>query len=295
MFFVRAVKKNVLLLSFLIACILSFFIFILSFSGQSSAFAPEGQEEGVRLPILMYHSILKDPKSAGAYVISPETVEADFLYLYKNGYTPVFVSEVIDYVQNDAPLPEKPIVITLDDGYLNNLTYVFPLLEKYDFKAVISIIGLSTERFSKVPDPVPSYAHLTWDDIALMVQSGYVEIGNHTYDMHGNGRRYGCIKMRGESLSDYEWKLSEDILKTQELLYRNSGVRPVTFAYPYGVICPESKNILKKLGFKAALGCFEKVNYITKDPDGLFELKRFNRPSGIPTEKFMLRIEGEVK
>ena len=98
-------------------------------------------QAGVRVPILMYHSVLKNPKMAGMYVVSPDTLEQDLKYIKKKGYTTVFVRELTEYVYQNAPLPEKPVVITLDDGYLNNLTYVLPLLEKYDMKATISVVG----------------------------------------------------------------------------------------------------------------------------------------------------------
>ncbi|MCX7614952.1 MAG: polysaccharide deacetylase family protein, partial [Clostridiales bacterium] len=208
-------------------------------SYSEPVFAPE-EPEGIRVPILMYHSVLRDPKAEGAYIVSPNTMESDFYYLLTNGYTPVFVSDLAKYVYGNTPLPEKPVVITLDDGYLNNFTYVFPLLQKYDFKAVISVIGISSEKFSKAPDPSPSYAHLTWNDIAVMAQSGHVEIANHSYALHYDSRRHGCMKMWGESSYDFETCISKDILKTQELLLQYCGVTPTTFAYPFGTATEET-------------------------------------------------------
>ena len=89
--------------------------------------APAG-EEGIVLPIIMYHSILRDNARTGQYVITPARLEQDMLYLRERGYTTVGVNDLIEYVYNGVPLPEKPVMLTFDDAYYNNLTYLEPLL-----------------------------------------------------------------------------------------------------------------------------------------------------------------------
>ena len=166
--------------------------------------AAEAQKEGVLVPILMYHSILKDPKRAGMHVLSPDTLEQDLRYLKDHGYTTVSIQQLIDAVYQDAPLPDKPVVLTFDDGYLNNLTYVLPLLEKYDMKATISIVGAYTEQAEREDDENPNYAYLKKQRIAEMAQSGRFEIGVHSYDMHGQKTRKGSAKNKGESTGQYQ-------------------------------------------------------------------------------------------
>ena len=119
----------------------------------------------IELPILMYHSMLKDPVKPSQYIVSPDLFEKDLKYIRKKGYTPVFMKEVIDYVNGTGSLPKKPIVLSFDDGYYNNYYYAFPLLKKYKMKAVISVVGKLSDDFSQTPDENPNYAHLTWDDI----------------------------------------------------------------------------------------------------------------------------------
>lgn len=70
------------------------------------------EECAVKLPIIMYHSILKDPKYTGKYVITPDQLEQDLIYLTENGYTTVTVQDLINHVQGTASLPEKPIMLT---------------------------------------------------------------------------------------------------------------------------------------------------------------------------------------
>lgn len=96
------------------------------------------EKNGIRLPIIMYHSILKS--KTNTFIVSPEQLENDFKYIKEHGYTTITMTNLIEYVYNDLSLPEKPIIITFDDGYYNNFTYLAPLLRKYDMKAVVSIV-----------------------------------------------------------------------------------------------------------------------------------------------------------
>ena len=98
----------------------------------------------------------------GDYVLSPIELEKDIVYLKNNGYEAVFVSQLIDYVENGTELPEKPVIISFDDGDYNNLTYVLPLLKKYSFKATISIVGKYSEIACEEAEPSPSYSYLDW-------------------------------------------------------------------------------------------------------------------------------------
>ena len=96
--------------------------------------------------------------------------------------------------------------------------------------------------------------------------------------------------MKGESEVDYYGALVCDIGATQSLLEENCGILPTTFAYPYGSIREESIPILQEMGFNVLLTCTEKVNMITGDIRQLLGLGRFNRPSGISTERFMKKM-----
>ncbi len=255
-------------------------------------YAAEAKQEGIPVSILMYHSILKDPQRAGMHVLSPDTLEQDMKYLKDHGYTTVSIQQLADYVYKDIPLPEKPVVLTFDDGYLNNLTYVLPLLEKYEMKATISIVGAYTEQAEKEDDENPNYAYLKKQRIAELAQSEWVEIGAHSYDMHGQQERKGSAKNKGESTGQYQALFRADTERCLALL-AECGIQAKVYAYPYGAISAESEPVLKDLGFCASLSCREKPNYITKDPDCLWQLGRYNRPSGVSTETFMQRALGE--
>ncbi len=243
-------KKSLFVL--LIFLILSAFFFGV-YSAQYHRSAVAGVDEDVSLPIIMYHSILKDPLRTGDYVIPPDRLEADLAYLKEQGYTTIFISDLIAFVDQGVSLPEKPVMLTFDDGYYNNLVYLLPLLEKYKMKAVISVIGGLTDKFTDTPDPNPYYAHLTWDDIAVLEESGLVEVQNHSYALHTDAQRKGAAKMENETAAQYRQLFSEDVSALQYKLYQKLGIYPLAFTYPFGEISPESVEVLKELGFRAAL------------------------------------------
>ena len=247
--------------------------------------------EEIFVPVVMYHSLLKDPDRAGDYVVSPDVFEADMTYLIENGYTTVFVRDLIDYVENGADLPDKPVVVTFDDGYYNVMEYAYPFMQENSIKGVMNIVGAYTEQSTAENDHNPAYSYLTWEEISQLEQSGVFEIGSHTYNMHSIGVRSGCKKKYGENTVTYRNALTEDIGGLQELLSEKSGVTPVTFAYPYGFISEESVPTLREIGFKALLTCYEKPNYISRDnPECLLEINRYNRPADVSTEEFMEKL-----
>lgn len=67
---------------------------------------------------IMYHGLLKDPKYQGKYVISPDELKEDMQYLQNNGYTPVHMEEIFNWQDGKGDLPEKPILLTFDDGII---------------------------------------------------------------------------------------------------------------------------------------------------------------------------------
>lgn len=127
-----------IILSF--TAMVSLFSFLFSFSFAKS-------DDEIELPIIMYHSLLKYQKST--YIVHPNIFEEDLKYIQSKGYSTITMTELINYVYNDAPLPEKPIIITFDDGYYNNLSYAVPLLHKYNMKAVVSIVGEYSDRYTE--------------------------------------------------------------------------------------------------------------------------------------------------
>ncbi len=269
-----------------ISCFAVFSLLLLNITTVCFAqLTTETTTDEISVPIIMYHQV--KPNNSGKDIITPYEFESDLKYLVSNNYTTISMTELIDYVYNGAALPENPIVLSFDDGYYNNYKYVFPLLKKYNEKIVLSIICKSTDDFSEYPDDNIDYAHVTWDQINEMSESGLVEIQNHTYDLHKMSIRFGCTKNNNESQEQYMHVLTKDIEKAQNQITTLTGVTPNTFNYPYGKYSNLSEDIIKKLGFKASLTCDYGVNVITRDAEALFGLKRICRSHGVPLEKLL--------
>ena len=241
--------------------------------------SPAAEPAAVTLPILMYHDV-KEAKP-GKDSITPYELESDLRYLQDAGYTTVSMSQVIAFVYGGAPLPEKPIVLSFDDGLLSVYTTVGPLLEKYGAKIVLSAIGRSADEFSALPSGNPRYAHATWSQLQELQEKGLAEIQNHSYDLHRDaGGMLGCAQKPGESGADYALRLTEDLTKMQERIREELGTVPDTFAYPYGKYCDLSEGILREAGFRASLTCDFGMNLLTRDPDCLMGMKRICRSHG---------------
>lgn len=245
------------------------------------------KEGDVIVPVLMYHQI--KPEYAGKDSILPYELENDLKYLKESGYTTISMTELIDYVRGVGELPAKPIILSFDDGYYNNYVYAYPLLKEYDMNIVLSIIGKDTDAFTKVPSENINLAHLTWDQINEMAESGHVEVQNHSYNMHSiTPKRYGCLKKRTETQEQYEKELTEDIMKLQIKAMAMIGLSPNTFNYPYGRVSEESYPIIKKIGFQASLTCDYGVNIIRKgDSECLYGLKRVCRSHNQSAKKML--------
>ena len=89
-----------LMISFLSICLISSCVFAYSFVIATH------KDDGISLPIIMYHSILKDTNRSNKYVITPSTLENDLKYIYEHGYTTITMDDLISYVYNDTPLPQ---------------------------------------------------------------------------------------------------------------------------------------------------------------------------------------------
>ena len=276
-----------LLILAVVFCTVHFF----ATGGESLPVSGDGTES-VELPILMYHGITESPKKVGKFVITRDMLKADMEYLKNNGYTTVTVGEVIAYVKQGTPLPEKPIMLTFDDGYYNNYCYAYPLLQEYNMKAVISIIGKFTDLYTDVPDENPAYSHMTWNEVEDMMASGLVEFQNHSYNLHTNDKsRNGCKKKWGESTEAYAKCLKEDIGLLQQEMQLHTGYTPTAFTYPFGAISDASCDILREMGFEATLSCEEKTNVLVKgDADCLEMLNRFLRSDKTSAEAILERL-----
>lgn len=260
-----------------------------SFSADRAA----AEGDGADLPIIMYHSVVKGESQSGEYVLSAAELEADLQYITQAGYTSVFCTEVADHVKNGTPLPEKPIVLTFDDGCYNNFYYVLPLLEKYKCKGVFCLVGEWCTAAAEEASPNPAYSTMDIENARTMALSGWCELACHSWDMHALGERRGVSQMAGESDEDYCRALRNDTHKALKILEKAlpKGEEPVTYAYPYGMRSELTEDIVRQFGFEVTLSCEERVNRVAVgDESSLSFMGRFNRPAGISSADFFKDI-----
>lgn len=162
---------------------------------------------GVQVPVLMYHCISDEITGDGVLYVSPENMEAQLKYLTENGYTTIFLHELAY-----ADQIEKPVILTVDDGYLDNYTELYPLLKKYNCKATIFV----------VTDLVDKADHkMTSKQLRELASSGLVSIQSHTAS-HPHLKRLSREKQQ------------EELLKSQLAVARCTGRVPYALCYPYG-------------------------------------------------------------
>lgn len=231
--------------------------------------------EGHALPVVMYHHISADPARAGDYIVTPEILEGDLRYIAEHGYTAVSVGQILDYCAGRGELPDKPILITFDDGQQSVLTYALPLLEKYDMCAVAAVVGAYCDAEETAPDRSPEYSYLTWAEVAELAASGRFDIACHTQNMHRDTwPRRGCLPNNGESAETYAAALNADLDAVEAKIEAAAGYRPTAFAYPFGFHCEQTEALLAERGYELTLTC---ENHINDLDSGAMDLGRYNR------------------
>ena len=209
---------------------------------SSEAGAPVTYE--LRMPVLMYHHVVYDWQECNDMTVTVGRLEQDLQWLAEHGYQTVLPRELAA----GQPLPEKPVLITFDDGYRSNYDLAYPLLQKYRAKAAIALMAYMQDNRS------PSF--LTWDMCRQMAASGLVEFGSHGYLIHnldgrmGNfvpGQANGVQRKKGESDIDFQCRVLNDLKFSYDRIALETGAPPSFFAYPFGKTDPDADAFLEAL------------------------------------------------
>ena len=228
------------------------------------------------IPCVMYHSVNKNPKNE--FSITPALFEEDMKYLKCHGYQSVTLQEIYDSVYNGGKLPQKPVLITFDDGYRDVLYEALPILEKYEYTAVMAVTGASVGK------TLSDFPHMNADELKMMDRSRIFELISHSYDLHKNDERVGASKLENETVGEYRKILTSDLAKSFSQLRSITGKSSTAFAYPYGAASDESVKILESAGVKTALLC-EEAPESAADSSIIF-IKRLCRNGTHTVERF---------
>ena len=212
-----------------------------------------------KVPILMYHNLTNDPSAVTSMTITGERFQEDMEYLEYNGYTPLLSADLIDIRAGKEAMPERPVMITFDDGYRSNYDIAYPILQKTGMKAVIALIGKSIRANDNTE---ANRFFLKWDEAAEMADSGLVELASHTYNLHNP--QYGGLtapdgingiqRLKGESQAAYNKRVGEDLKQSIDLITQNTNQKNVLFfAYPFGARDGWMQPLLQKNGIQVSV------------------------------------------
>ncbi len=186
------------------------------------------------VPILLYHYVeyVKDPGDTirKSLNIIPAVFDAEVKTLKDAGYTFLTPKDLADVLDDKNNLPERSVILSFDDGYRDFYTDVFPILKKYNVKAIAYIVP----NFLNKPNNMD-----VWQ-LKEIVKSGLVEIGAHTMN---HSYLAGLPKKRVE----YE------VVESKKYLEKVLGIQIVSFAYPYGAFDNQAVDIVKNAGFRTAV------------------------------------------
>lgn len=236
----------------------------------------------VRLPVLLYHHF--DESVSADTVVSPKRFREQMTALKTAGYTTVTLGQVLDYVDHGVPLPEKAVLITMDDGYTSNLTIAAPILEELGMCATVFVIGIYEGESVDPNSGNPLYpARFSYKDAAQWVEKGVLELQSHTFDMHqlasdGFSGRDGILPLEGENGADYRAALRADAERFAARRAERGIDTPLfAMAYPYGYFDANSMDVLRKMGFRVTFTVREKSNPLRMgDELCLWDMGRFN-------------------
>ena len=216
----------------------------------------KAEAKKAKVPIVMYNDIL--PKKEEFSDVTPEELEADFALIKSKGITPISLDRLIIHLRTGSPLPEKPVLLTFDDGYGGHYEYVYPLLKKYKYPAVFSVytknMGINTGR-----------SHVTWEQLKTMVEDPLVTIAGHSKTHPPDLTK----------LSDEELIL--EIIESKEILEKELGKSIRYFTYPTGKNDERVRKIVEEAGYIAALAMDDADEKFAGESENLLAIERFGQ------------------
>ena len=250
------------------------------------------------VPVLMWHNLAEE--SSGDMTISVDTFRAQIEALHEAGFKTVSLQQLYDYVHFGTELPEKPIVLTFDDGYFSNYEYAFPILQEYDMQATIFAIGVSVGKDTYKDTDHAMTPHFGADEAREMVDSGLISVQSHTFDMHqwppfedGNAQvRETLLPFDGEADADYEAAVEADFAESRELLESITGQPVNALAFPEGAYVTLTQDALRSAGAELTFTTVRAVNTVVKGlPQSLCAMPRFGMTESTDMTALVAELE----
>ncbi|MEW6063675.1 MAG: polysaccharide deacetylase family protein [Bacillota bacterium] len=226
------------------------------------------------IPILMYHKVNPDPGTGGLGLrVPPDKFEWQMKYLRKNGYETVSLEDVMDHFEKGKHLPDKPIVITFDDGYKDNYRFAYPIMKKYGYTGTIFVVSKAignTNFFDVEKKLQPENRIMDWHEIRELAEAGFT-IGAHTVD-HPH-------------LAEVPPEVARHQIEESKRALEHGLKKPVEFfAYPYGSYNDTVADLVKQAGYRAAVTTELGLAKADSNP---FKLRRIRVTGHYSNEKFI--------
>ncbi|MBS1588219.1 MAG: polysaccharide deacetylase family protein [Bacteroidetes bacterium] len=238
--------------------------------------------KGKGIPVLMYHRIW--PNVQDRITQTPEQLLEQLYFLKRNGYRSLTLPEYIEIAKGNQQAPEKGVLITFDDGYYNNLTYVYPLLKELQFTATIFVIGDSLEGNLSLEDPLNR--KMSVEELKTL-DSKYFQLAMHGFH-HEN--------FSTTSLTD----IQSALVKTFDIFQHHQIPLVRALAYPYGARPEEKRQFdtlkqwMRNHQIEAAFRIGNRVSTIPS-PD-LYEIKRIDIQGNDSIRSYAIKLQkGRLK
>lgn len=183
----------------------------------------------LEVPILLYHHIAPT-EDIVRFTVSPIEFEEQMNLLSKLGYQTITPGQLMEGLTCGALLPEKPIMITFDDGHADVFQYAFPILERYGYSAAMYVVANRTGA--------PGF--LSIEEMKVLLDAGW-EIGSHTFD-HPDLARL--------TISE----LDEELVQSRRSLESELQLSITSLAYPFGSFTPDVGRAAVRAGYTNAMG-----------------------------------------
>lgn len=222
--------------------------------------------------VLAYHDIMDSDPDQQYVATRTANFIAQMRWLQVNHYVPVSMDQIFAASEGKAELPEKAVLLTFDDGYRSMYDRVFPILKRNHWPAIFAPVGawIDTPAGQMVDfsgNMRPRDKFVTWDQVREMSESGLVEIGSHTQDLHhgilanpqGNvepaatALKYDPVTKRYETLDEFRQRIDKDVSTITHTLTRVTGKAPRVWVWPYGAASGIALDVAKQHHYRAAM------------------------------------------
>lgn len=247
------------------------------------------------VPVLMYHNIAEEPNDM---TVTPETFRMHMETLAENGYTAVTLDDMVNYVYSGGELPEKPVLITFDDGYYSNYEYAYPVLSELGMKAVIFTVGTSFGKTTYLDTDAPITPHFGEKEAKEMTNSGVISLQSHTYDMHRSenyekNARYDMGQLAGETEEEYIDTVREDLIMSREFLENLREDNVLALSYPKGKITDNAARIAVEEGYTVTFSTNWGVQELVRGlGQSLYAVKRNHISNDVTSERLLEIVQG---